>query len=158
MTTEHGRIANQNQAQQDGPLESPPTRRNQRNSLSSSLENLARTNIKRENDMIMHSTGAALGYPSYLTPTYLHTPYEPQRKRGLRSPYSEQETRGSVLRDGSKASIRSASPIGNKSYRPASSGSSVAPTEADTLQADRDSPQQSRYVVIWIYFELIELN
>jgi hypothetical protein len=107
-----------------------------------------RNSIKRETDMILKSSAAMPGFSPYLTPQYnLPIQYEPhpqQRKRShLHSPYSEQEARGSVLRDGSKASTGSASPI-SKSYRPASSGSSVAPTEADTLQADRDSPQQSK--------------
>lgn len=80
----------------------------------------------------------------------MQIPYEPPRKRHLKSPYSlEQETRGSVLRDGSKTSTGSASPIGKSAggYRPASSGSSAAPTEADTLHStERDSPQQSKCV------------
>jgi hypothetical protein len=105
-----------------------------------------RNSIKRETDMILKSSSVIPGFSPYLTPQYNPLPYEAhpqQRKRHLQSLYTEQEARGSVLRDGSKASTGSASPI-SKSYRPASSGSSVAPTEADTLQADRDSPQQSK--------------
>lgn len=99
----------------------------------------------------MQSATSNLGsYSSYLHPQpYMPIPYEPPRKRHLKSPYSlEQETRGSVLRDGSKTSTGSASPIGKSTgYRPASSGSSAAPTEADTLHStERDSPQQSKWV------------
>uniref|UniRef100_A0A6P4F7K9 Broad-complex core protein isoforms 1/2/3/4/5-like n=1 Tax=Drosophila rhopaloa TaxID=1041015 RepID=A0A6P4F7K9_DRORH len=71
--------------------------------------------------------------------------YEPLRKRPLRSPYPEQEQRGSVLRDGSKSS-ECPSPINKPPYhRPSSSASSTAPTEADTMHSERASPQSSRY-------------
>lgn len=86
-------------------------------------------------------------FSSYLQPSYLPQPYESSRKRSMRSPFyephQEATARGSVLRDG-KASIGNDSPVsGSKNYRPSSSGSSAAPTEADTAHTDRDSPQQS---------------
>ena len=69
------------------------------------MESIARS-TKRETDMIMQAaTQQISGYPSYLTPTYMsHMPYEPPRKRQIRSPFIDQQeaTRGSVLRDGSK--------------------------------------------------------
>lgn len=71
-------------------------------------------------------------------------PFDPPRKRHLRSPFpTEQETRDSVLRDGSKTSTGSVSPI-SKGYRPGSSASTTAPSEADSLKMERVSPQQSR--------------
>lgn len=59
----------------------------------------------------------------------------------------EASSRGSVLRDGSKATVSSQSPVGSKyaaSVGRPSSGSSIAPTEADTQQMERNSPQQSK--------------
>lgn len=56
------------------------------------------------------------GFSSYLP--YMQRPlnFDPPRKRHLRSPFTEQEHRDSVLRDGSKASTGSISPI-TKGYR-----------------------------------------
>lgn len=98
--------------------------------------------------MIM--AGAVTSFPhNYLQPQpYMPSPYEPSRKRHMKNLYTnidQQETRGSVLRDGSKTSTGSPSPVGKTTgYRPASSGSSAAHTEADTMQTERDSPQQSK--------------
>ncbi|XP_052869888.1 zinc finger protein chinmo [Anopheles cruzii] len=211
LTTEHGRFAsaNANSSQQpqqsssfhDPPndLPSPAIRRQQRNSLSSSLESINRA-VKRETDSIVgsvgsgssgaganHGTGSATdrcpgassgggggrnsdrsdgasgggagergggggggstpssNFSPYLQPSYLQPASYDSRKRALRSPFYEHQeaTRDSVLRDG-KASAGNGSPVsGSKNYRPSSSGSSVTPTEADTIHPDRDSPQQS---------------
>lgn len=166
LTAEHGRFnTNPNQSHQppNSPLHEPPVTRTrqqhqpqqqqqQRNSLS--LNEVFAKNVKRETDMILHSTPSALAsYASQYLPPYmpqLNYPEHP-RKRPLKSPYSEQESpRGSVLREGSKGTpVSSQSPVGGKSYggsagRPASSASSVAPTEADTQQMERNSPQSTK--------------
>ncbi|XP_055681633.1 zinc finger protein chinmo isoform X2 [Lutzomyia longipalpis] len=148
LSTEHGRLAAApSSGVHDVPLESPTgssSRRQGRGSLSGS-GNLGHTGIKQECDSLMHPSSAGLaGFHSYISPMYRPLPYDPPRKRPLRSPYIEQEARGSVLRDGSKGSAGNASPI-SKGYRPGSSASSSAPTEADALQTERTSPQQSRY-------------
>ncbi|KAL9706730.1 hypothetical protein quinque_010248 [Culex quinquefasciatus] len=148
-------------------LPSPASRRAQRNSLSASLESINRV-VKNEQNANSGNSGVDRGGPddgpdgpggrrrggsttpsfsSYLQPSYLPQPYESSRKRSMRSPFyephQEATARGSVLRDG-KASIGNDSPVsGSKNYRPSSSGSSAAPTEADTAHTDRDSPQQS---------------
>ncbi|KAI9584112.1 hypothetical protein GQX74_010447 [Glossina fuscipes] len=106
-------------------------------------------NLKQECDSLMlPSSSSTMGtMPSYVPPMY-HRPisYEPLRKRALRSPYAEQEIRGSVLRDGSKNPSECPSPISKPPYhRPSSSASSNAPTEADTMHSERASPQSSRY-------------
>jgi hypothetical protein len=110
------------------------------------MDAITKSSIKRDTDLIMQS--ATTNFQNYLHPQpYMQVPYEHSRKRQMKSPYSLEQERGSVLRDGSKTSpIGSASPIGKTTgqYRPASSGSSVAPTEADTMQPERDSPQQSK--------------
>lgn len=146
LTTEHGRFPNSNLPHDSPPMESPTNRRQPRNNLPTGLDAITRNSIKRDTDLIMQSATTNLAsYSSYLYPQpHMSIPsFEPARKRHLKSPYMEQENRGSVLRDG-KASTGSASPIGKTpGYRPASSGSSAAPTEADTLQVERDSPQQS---------------
>lgn len=146
LTTEHGRCTtNSTFPHENAPVELPPRR--QRNSFAN-LDPITKSGIKRETDLIMQS--AVQTFPhSYLHPQpYMPSPYEPARKRHMKNLYTtldQQETRGSVLRDGSKAaSTGSPSPIGKSGYRPASSGSSVAPTEADTMQTERDSPQQSK--------------
>lgn len=150
LTTEHGRCATNNtnfpQDNNSLPPDAPPARR-QRNSFAH-LDPITKSDIKRETDMIM--AGAVTTFPhTYLNPQPYHmpSPYEPARKR--KNPYTnldQQETRGSVLRDGSKTSVGSPSPVGKSANynRPTSSGSSAAPTEADTMQAERDSPQQSK--------------
>lgn len=147
LTTEHGRFPNSNLPHDSPPMESPTSRRQPRNNLPTALDAITRNSIKRDTDLIMQSATTNLSsYPSYLYPqSHITLPFENPRKRHLKSPYLEQENRGSVLRDGSKTSTGSASPIGKTpGYRPASSGSSAAPTEADTLQQERDSPQQSK--------------
>ncbi len=148
LTTEHGRFPNSNLPHDSPPMESPTNRRQPRNSLPTALDAITRSNIKRDTDLIMQSATTNLASYSYLHPQPYMNPFEPPRKRhNLKSPYMEQESRGSVLRDGSKTSTGSASPIGKTpGYRPASSGSisSAAPTEADTMHTERDSPQQSK--------------
>lgn len=155
LTTEHGRFASANATQPQpfhetpNNLPSPAARRQQRNSLSASQESINRA-VKSES--LAGSGGGGGGgstptanFSSYLQPSYLPQPYETSRKRSIRSPFFEHQeaTRGSVLRDG-KASVGNDSPVsGSKNYRPSSSGSSAAPTEADTVHTDRDSPQQS---------------
>lgn len=145
LTTEHGRCTtNTTFPHETSPVELPARR--QRNSFAN-LDPITKSGIKRETDLIMQS--AVQTFPhNYLHPQpYMPSPYEPARKRHMKNPYTnldQQETRGSVLRDGSKTSTGSPSPVGKAGYRPASSGSSVAPTEADTMQTERDSPQQSK--------------
>lgn len=146
LTTEHGRCTtNTNFPQENSlPTDAPPTSRRLRTSFQN-LDPITKSGIKRETDMIM--AGAVTSFPhTYLNPTpYMPSPYEPARKRkNLYTNLDQQETRGSVLRDGSKTSVGSPSPIGKSAnYRPTSSGSSAAP-EADTMQTERDSPQQSK--------------
>lgn len=145
LTTEHGRCTTNTNFPPENqmPVDLPTTRR-----IRTSFQNLdpiTKSGIKRETDMIM--AGAVTSFPNYLNPQpYMPSPYEPARKR--KNPYTsldQQETRGSVLRDGSKTSVGSPSPVGKSAnYRPTSSGSSAAPTEADTMQTERDSPQQSK--------------
>lgn len=149
LTTEHGRCTTNTNFPPEStlPADAAPSRR-----LRTSFQNLdpiTKSGIKRETDMIM--AGAVASFPhTYLNPQpYMPSPYEPApRKR--KTPYTnldlQETTRGSVLRDGSKTtSVGSPSPIGKSAnYRPNSSGSSAAPTEADTMQTERDSPQQSK--------------
>lgn len=100
--------------------------------------------LKQECDSLMHPSSSTLGAMSSYVPPMYHRPmsYEPLRKRALRSPYAEQEVRGSVLRDGTKNPSECPSPISKPSYhRPSSSASSTAPTEADTMHSERASPQ-----------------
>ncbi|TMW46859.1 hypothetical protein DOY81_008054 [Sarcophaga bullata] len=104
--------------------------------------------LKQECDSLMHPSSSTLGAMSSYVPPMYHRPmsYEPLRKRALRSPYAEQEVRGSVLRDGSKNPSECPSPISKPPYhRPSSSASSTAPTEADTMHSERASPQSSRF-------------
>lgn len=177
LTAEHGRFnsnSNPNQSHQSPssphhePV-APVTRRQsqlasaQPHTQRSPLDSFVAKSIKRETDMILHSTPSALASyaPQYMPPflPQLNYPEHP-RKRSLKSPYLDQESsRGSVLRDGSKGTpVSSQSPVGGKrgssgygdgsaagsTGRPASSASSVAPTEADTQQMERNSPQQSK--------------
>lgn len=105
-------------------------------------------NLKQECDSLIHTNNSTLSnvVPSYVPPMYRPIAYEPLRKRALRSPYAEQELRGSVLRDGSKNSPECSSPVSKANYhRPSSSASSTAPTEADTIHSERISPQ-NRFV------------
>ncbi|CAO1301950.1 unnamed protein product [Diamesa serratosioi] len=146
LTTEHGRCANSSLPHESPPIELPTAVRRQRNNFAAGMDAITKSSIKRDTDLIMQS--ATTNFQNYLHPQpYMQVPYEHSRKRQMKSPYSLEQERGSVLRDGSKTSpIGSASPIGKTTgYRPASSGSSVAPTEADTMQPERDSPQQSKY-------------
>lgn len=175
LSTEHGRLAAaQAQQHEHPPPESPSGRRNNRNSISGNGGNngggvggnggsgggggssggnnnsssggpLGMGILKQECDSLMHPSSSTLGgIPPYMPQMYRPMSFEPPRKRALRSPYAEQEIRGSVLRDGSKNSSDSASP-NSKPYRPLSSASSTAPTEADTMQSERASPESSRY-------------
>lgn len=116
--------------------------------------------LKQECDSLMHpggsSSSSGMGY-THVPPIYRPINYEPPRKRAIvRSPYSEQEQRGSVLRDGSKSS-ECPSPINKPPYhRPSSSASSTAPTEADTMHSERASPQ-SRWVHQILFPEVFKL-
>ncbi|XP_063699619.1 zinc finger protein chinmo [Culicoides brevitarsis] len=170
LTAEHGRFnsnANAPHPSTNSPLHDPVvpiTRRNQSqlasaqtHSQRSPMDSFVAKSIKRETDMILHSSPSALANyaPNYMPSFMPHNFPEHPRKRSLKSPYGEQESpRGSVLRDGSKGTpVSSQSPVsgnGKRGYgdsgssgRPASSASSVAPTEADTQQMERNSPQQS---------------
>lgn len=140
LSTEHGRLAAAQSQSHESQIDSPLGRRQQRNSLSGSSGNggggnlvnslsgsgntssssghLGLSSLKQECDSLMHPSSSSLGGISpYLPPMYRPLTFDPPRKRHLRSPYTEQETRGSVLRDGSKGgSTESASPI-NKAYR-----------------------------------------
>lgn len=148
LTTEHGRCTTNptnNYPHENPPVDLPPRRSRQ---SFANLDPITKSGIKRETDLIMQGaitnfTGSNFAmHPN----AYIHNAYEPSRKRHMKTPYTnldQQETRGSVLRDGSKASVGSPSPIGKNLYRPESSGSSATHTEADTLQTERDSPQQS---------------
>lgn len=115
--------------------------------------NSSNDNIKQEGDSLIHTNNSTLTnvVPSYIMPMYRPITYEPLRKRVLRSPYAEQELRGSVLRDGSKNFPECSSPV-NKGvyYRPSSSASSTTPTEADTLHSEHVSPP-SRLVYSFIF-------
>lgn len=173
LTAEHGRFnsnSNPNQSHQStsSPHHEPVvpvTRRQsqlttaQTHTQRNPMDSFVAKSIKRETDMILHSTPTALANyaPQYMPPfmPQLNYPEHP-RKRSLKSPYADQESsRGSVLRDGSKGTpVSSQSPVsagkrggygdGASSGRPASSASSAAPTEADTQQMERNSPQQSK--------------
>ncbi|KAG4070846.1 hypothetical protein HA402_011072 [Bradysia odoriphaga] len=151
LSTEHGRLAAAQSQSHETQLDTSLNRRQQRNSLSggstpSTPVHTAHTSLKQECDSIMHPSSSSLGgFSPYLPPMYRPITFDAARKRHLRSPFTEQEiSRQSVLRDGSKGSAESASPV-SKGYRPASSASSTAPTEADTMQTERASPQSSRY-------------
>lgn len=155
LTAEHGRFnqpSSQTHPPPSSPHHEPPVTRRQSHQQRSSLASLDSyaKSVKRETDMIMHSSPASLSsYPSYMPPYLPQMNFEPPRKRHLKSPFQEQDSpRGSVLRDGSKAGLSSPSPVGKGGYgagsnRP-SSVSSNAPTEADTQQMERNSPQQSK--------------
>lgn len=94
-----------------------------RNSLSNASGSLGHTSnlgsLKQECDSLMHPSSSNLTpYPSYQLPIYNRMPFDhPPRKRPHRNQYTTNEQeRGSVLRDGSKGSTESASPI-SKTYR-----------------------------------------
>lgn len=165
LTAEHNRFTNPSSSSSTNvPSAHPPPSSPQCHDVSpmsrrqshqtrgnmSSLDSYAKS-VKRETDMIMHSSPASLtSYQPYLTPYLPQMNFEPPRKRHQKSPFMDQDSspRGSVLRDGSKGmGLNSPSPVGGKSGygggRP-SSVSSNAPTEADTQQMERNSPQQSK--------------
>lgn len=117
-------------------------RRNQRNNSTGSPSVVPLNTLKGECDSLMNPSSSGLSsFAPYLPQMY--RPYDAPRKRQMRSPF-DQDARQSVLRDGSKGSAENASPVNRR--RPASSASSTAPTEADTLQNDRASPQ-SRLII-----------
>ncbi|XP_031624557.1 zinc finger protein chinmo isoform X2 [Contarinia nasturtii] len=131
LSTEHGRLAAEQSQEQE--------RRHQRNSTSATSPSALPLNtLKQECDSLMNpsSSGLSGGFAPYIPQMY--RPFDATRKRGQRSPFSEPE-RQSVLRDGSRGSAENAG--SNKRNRPSSSASSTAPTEADTLQNERASPQ-----------------
>jgi len=131
LSTEHGRLA----AAQSQSHEQD--RRHQRNSGDGALP---LNTLKQECDSLMNPSSSGMaGFTPYLPQMY--RPYDASRKRNQRSPFSEQD-RQSVLRDGSRGSAENAT---TKRNRPSSSASSTAPTEADTMQTERASPQSSRY-------------
>lgn len=171
LTAEHSRFnsnSNPNQSHQvtNIPHHEPvvPVTRRQSQLTSAQtqqrnpMDSFVAKSIKRETDMILHSSPTSLAnyVPQYMPPFMPHNFPEHPRKRSLKSPYADQESsRGSVLRDGSKGTqVSSQSPVsggkrggygdGGSSGRPASSASSAAPTEADTQQMERNSPQQSK--------------
>lgn len=172
LTAEHSRFTSNSNPNQPHPLTNiphhdsavPVTRRQsqissaQTHTQRNPMDSFVAKNIKRETDMILHSSPTALAnyVPQYMPSFMPHNFPEHPRKRSLKSPYADQESsRGSVLRDGSKGTpVSSQSPVsggkrggygdGGSSGRPASSASSVAPTEADTQQMERNSPQQSK--------------
>lgn len=107
--------------------------------------------LKQECDSLMHPSGS---FNPYISPIYRPSTYDPLRKKHLKSPYGEaHETRGSVLRDGSKSAAASsvggdsaASPVSRVYHRPGSSASSTGPVDSEAMQVDRFSPNQSRYI------------
>lgn len=121
LSTEHGRLAAAQSQSHETQLDTSLNRRQQRNSLSggstpSTPVHTAHT-LKQECDSIMHPSSSSLGFSSYLPPMYRPITFDANRKRQLRSPFTEQEiSRQSVLRDGSKGSAESASPV-SKGYR-----------------------------------------
>lgn len=134
LSTEHGRLAAAQSQSHENQLNSSVSRRQQRNSVSGggggngggggggsappTPVHTGLNSLKQECDSIMHPSSSGLGsFSPYLPPMYRPLPYDPPRKRHLRSPFSEQEiSRQSVLRDGSKGSAESASPV-SKGYR-----------------------------------------
>lgn len=123
LSTEHGRLAAAQSQSHETQLDTSLNRRQQRNSLSggstpSTPVHTAHTSLKQECDSIMHPSSSSLGgFSPYLPPMYRPITFDAGRKRHLRSPFTEQEiSRQSVLRDGSKGSAESASPV-SKGYR-----------------------------------------
>lgn len=102
MSTEHGRLA----AAQSQSHEQD--RRHQRNSTSGASPTATALNtLKQECDSLMNPSSSGLaGFASYqqLPSVPMYRPYDARGKRGQRSPISEQESRQSVLRDGSRSS------------------------------------------------------
>ncbi|XP_055298803.1 zinc finger protein chinmo isoform X2 [Sitodiplosis mosellana] len=125
LSTEHGRLA----AAQSQSHEQRP----QRNSSSATSPSaLPLNSMKQECDSLMNpsSSGLSGGFAPYIPQMY--RPFDATRGK----------ERQSVLRDGSRGSAENSG--SSKRVRPSSSASSTAPTEADTLQNERTSPQ-SRY-------------
>lgn len=124
LSTEHGRLAAaQSQSHETQMDTSTQNRRQQRNSMSggstpSTPVHTGLNSLKQECDSIMHPSSSGLGgFSPYLPTMYRPLPFDPPRKRHLRSPFTEQEiSRQSVLRDGSKGSAESPSPV-SKGYR-----------------------------------------
>lgn len=129
LSTEHGRLAaaqsQSHDAQLDTSSSSAMSRRQQRVSMSGSGStpstpvHSGMNSLKQECDSIMHPSSSGLGGFSPYLPNMYHRPlpFDPPRKRHLRSPFTEQEiSRQSVLRDGSKGSAESPSPV-SKGYR-----------------------------------------
>lgn len=139
MSTEHGRLAAAQSQSHDAQVDI--NRRHQRinSSGTSPSANVPLNSLKQECDSLMNPSSSGLsGFAPYLPQMYRPLTFDAPRKRHLRSPF-DQETRQSVLRDGSKGSAENASPVNKR--RPTSSASSTAPTEADTPQTERASPQ-----------------
>lgn len=147
LSTEHGRLAAAQSQSHDAQLDI--NRRHQRNNSSgtSPSANVPLNSLKQECDSLMNPSSSGLsGFTPYMPHMYNRPlTFDAPRKRHLRSSF-DQETRQSVLRDGSKGSAENASPVNRR--RPTSSASSTAPTEADTPQTERASPQ-SRLVFIF---------
>lgn len=144
LSTEHGRLAAQQSQSQDTHMDtgSPgPQRRNQRSSSrghssggnnggagassspttpqhNTSSGSLSMSNLKQECEQINPNNSTLSGYSQYtMPPTLYRSQFEQPRKRQQRSPFQEQESsRQSVLRDGSKGSAESNSPL-SKGYR-----------------------------------------
>lgn len=123
LSTEHGRLAAAQSQSHENQLDSSLNRRQQRNSMSggstpSTPVHTGHTSMKQECDSIMHPSSSNLtGFSPYLPQMYRPLQFDPPRKRHLRSPFTEQEiSRQSVLRDGSKGSAESPSPV-SKGYR-----------------------------------------
>lgn len=126
LSTEHGRLAAAQSQSHENQLNTSLNRRQPRNSMSSAGNSTPSTpvhtglsSLKQECDSIMHPSSSGLGNFSPYLPTMYRPPmqFDPPRKRHIRSPFSEQEiSRQSVLRDGSKGSAESASPV-SKGYR-----------------------------------------
>lgn len=124
LSTEHGRLAAAQSQSHESQLNTSLNRRQSRNSMSvgnstpTTPVHTGHGSLKQECDSIMHPSSSGLGnFSPYLPPMYRPLQFDPPRKRHLRSPFSEQEiSRQSVLRDGSKGSAESASPV-SKGYR-----------------------------------------
>lgn len=125
LSTEHGRLAAAQSQQNVQSNDSAPLgRRHFKNmpdaSPSGSAANAnAMNSLKQECDSLMNPSSSGLGgFSPYISQIYRPLNFDPPRKRQQqRSPFTEQEhSRQSVLRDGSKGSAESASPI-NKPYR-----------------------------------------
>lgn len=97
MSTEHGRLA----AAQSQSHEQD--RRIQRNSSSAASPSALPNILKQECDSLNPSSSGLTGsFTPYIPQMY--RPFDATRTRKQRSPFSEPETRQSVLRDGSRGS------------------------------------------------------